>query len=191
VNDQTDEALMMACRQGDEAAMEMLVRRHADNLLGYLVRMTRNRAQAEDLFQETLIRVHRKADSFRPDGRFKPWLFSIATHLAVDSARSSRRQPRDDTAEVVNEIPDPRPDPSDDAARADRARLVRRAIDSLPPRQRATLVLAYFEGLNYPDVARALGCSVGTVKTQMSRALQQLARILPRPDLNGIPGGAS
>jgi RNA polymerase sigma factor (sigma-70 family) len=77
------------------------------------------------------------------------------------------------------------PHPSEKLSAEERGIRVRAAVENLPPRQRATVALAYFEGLSYPEVAGALGCSVGTVKTQVSRAMQTLARILPPPDFDG------
>lgn len=70
-------------------------------------------------------------------------------------------------------------EPSQEAAKAEQAQRVRDAIESLPTRQRATLVLAYYQQLSYPEVAEVLGCSLGTVKTQMYRALRTLAQKLP------------
>jgi RNA polymerase sigma-70 factor (ECF subfamily) len=178
-----DEVLMMDYQHGHGPALETLVRRYADSLLGFLVRMTGNRAQAEDLFQETFLRVHLKAATFKPAHRFKSWLYAIAAHLAIDQQRKSGRAPavsiEADDERLMNRLPDPRPTPADEAAREDRKRQVIEALDALPPRQRATMVLAYFEGLSYPEVAAAMHCSVGTVKTQVSRALRALARLLP------------
>ena len=173
-----DEVLMTAYQQGDQTALAGLVRRHADPLLSYLVRLCMQRQQAEDVFQETFLRVHRKAGSFRAGSRFKPWLYAIATHLAIDSLRRRSRwfvSLEEDEKPIV----DPGPTPSESAARSDRQTQVRQALESLPPRQRATVVLTYFEGLSYPEAAQSLGCSVGTVKKQMSRALETLARLLP------------
>ena len=75
-------------------------------------------------------------------------------------------------------------EPSREAVKAEQAELVRDAIESLPARQRATLVLAYYQQLSYPEVAQVLGCTVGTVKTQMYRALKSLAQRLP--DISGV-----
>jgi RNA polymerase sigma-70 factor (ECF subfamily) len=75
-------------------------------------------------------------------------------------------------------------DPSQEAAKAEQKELVRRAVESLPDRQRVTLVLAYYQGLSYREVATALDCSIGTVKTQMFRALRTLAQRLP--DTSGV-----
>ena len=195
----TDETLMEAYQHGDEAALAQLVRRHSGPLLGYLTRMSSNPHQAEDLFQETFVRVHRKADTFRPDGRFKPWLYTIATRLAVDELRRRKRRPLmlsideqdEDHHSLADRMADTAAGPADCAAAADLRERVRGALGVLSPGQRAILSLTYFEGFSYPEAARALNRSVGTIKKQMSRALRSLARALPdlAPDHAG--GGAA
>ena len=194
----SDETLMMACVQGDEAALAVLVRRYANRLLGYLVRLVATREQAEDLFQETFLRVHRKAASFKSGRRFKPWLFAIATNLAIDTIRGRGRAPATvsldasaDDPRPVAQLMDPSPDPAATAMRHEQRAIVRQALDTLPPGQRAALVLAYFEGLTYSETASSLGCSLGTVKKQISRALRTLAQILPDAPPRNVPGGAA
>ncbi|MFH0952851.1 MAG: sigma-70 family RNA polymerase sigma factor [Verrucomicrobiota bacterium] len=197
-SERSDEVLMAAYQNGEESALAELVRRYANLLLGYLTRMNLVQQQAEDVFQETFLRVHTKARSFRTEGRFKPWLFAIATNLALDTLRRQRRRPpplsldAEDAQHrsLMDRVPDRGPDPAEAAARADQRARVRRALEALPPRQRATVTLAYFEGLSYPEAAAALGCSVGTVKKQMSRALRTLARLLPDANPETIGGGA-
>lgn len=186
----TDKSLIDAHRQGDPAAFGELVRRYGDNLLGYLTRMSGNREQAEDLFQETFKRVHEKAHTFRGP-QFKGWLFKIATRVALDGMRRGKHikavslnqhfdcdNPNSEQLCTVA-LADNSCNPSEQALKAEQAEQVRQAIGSLPARQRATLVLAYYQQLSYPDVAEVLGCSVGTVKTQMFRALRTLAHKLP------------
>ena len=182
----SDENLIAAHLQGDATAFGELVRRYGDGVLGYLTRMTGNRDQAEDLFQETFQRVHEKARTFRGEN-FKGWLFTIATRLTIDKARRRKRRPilslhqagdcgQDDPLPLVAKGAS---DPADDALREEQRGQVRQAVASLPVRQRATLVLAYYQQLSYAQVARTMGCSIGTVKTQMSRALATLAKRLP------------
>jgi RNA polymerase sigma-70 factor (ECF subfamily) len=184
----TDESLLDAHLRGQEGAFHELVRRHGDSLLGYLFHMTGNRDQAEDLFQETFKRVHEKAHTFR-GARFKGWLFAIATRAAIDQLRRRKRTAtvsldRDADCEdsdclAAAAMADDGLDPADEIVKREQKQQVRRAVESLPERQRATLILAYYQQLSYEEVARILGCSVGTVKTQMSRALGTLARRLP------------
>jgi RNA polymerase sigma-70 factor (ECF subfamily) len=193
--EKTDNSLIEAHRRGDREAFGELVRRYGDGVLGYLVKMSRNREQAEDLFQETFKRVHEKAHTFR-GSHFKSWLFKIATHVAIDGLRKRKRlrvvslnQELDcsngdcGSLEAVVAADDSF-DPSEQAQRAEQAQKVREAIGALPARQRATLVLAYYQQLSYREVAATLGCSTGTVKTQMYRALRTLAERLP--DMTGV-----
>jgi len=186
----TDNSLMAAHCSGDSTAFAELVRRYGDAVLGYLVRMTADREQAEDLFQETFRKVHEKAHTFRGNS-FKSWLFTIATRAAIDHLRRRKRrsmvslnQPlgcKDGNCDEIGStaVAEGCDDPSDEAIRAEQKQQVRLAIEELPARQRATLVLAYYQQLSYSDVARTMGCSIGTVKMQMSRAMKTLARRLP------------
>jgi RNA polymerase sigma-70 factor (ECF subfamily) len=183
-----DESLVAAHLRGDPAAFRELVRRYGDGVLGYLFRMTGSRDQAEDLFQETFKRVHEKARTYR-GGSFKSWLYTIATRVTIDTVRRRKRLTilsldrhtdcEDDPAPLEAVVAQDAPDPVDEAVKKEQKEQVRRAIASLPIGQRAALVLAYYQQLSYPEVAETLGCSVGSVKTQMSRALAKLARILP------------
>jgi RNA polymerase sigma-70 factor (ECF subfamily) len=185
----TDESLMAAYVGGDKAAFGELVHRYGNGVLGYLVHMTGNRDQAEDLFQETFKKVHEKSHTFRGE-HFKSWLFTIATRTAIDAARRKKVATVSLNQKFdcdCDDGPAPRAsleaqdatDPADDAVREEQKAQVREAIETLPVRQRATLILAYYQQLSYREVARVLNCSIGTVKAQMSRALVTLAHRLP------------
>jgi len=186
----TDKSLIDAHIGGDKTAFGELVRRYGDSVLGYLTRMSGNREQAEDLFQETFKRVHEKAHTLRGN-QFKSWLFTIATHVAIDGLRRRKRLQvvsLDQNVDCDNTdghelsavaVADSSCEPSQEAVRAEQAEQVRQAIESLPERQKATLVLAYYQQLTYREVAEVLGCSLGAVKTHMYRALRTLAQRLP------------
>jgi len=188
--DNTDRNLIDAHCQGDKTAFAELVRRYGEGLFGYLIRMSGSRDQAEDLVQETFKRVYEKAHTFRGT-QLKNWLFTIATHMAIDSLRK-RSHPRlvslsqkadcaDEACEQLETLAaaDSSCEPSQEAAMTEQKEQVRQAIESLPDKQRATLVLAYYQELSYREVAEVLGCSIGTVKAQMSRAIRTLAQRLP------------
>jgi RNA polymerase sigma-70 factor (ECF subfamily) len=186
----TDKSLIDAHLQGNPAAFGELVRRYGDSVLGYLIRMSGNHRQAEDLFQETFKRVHEKAHTFR-GSQFKSWLFTIATRVAIDDMRRCKCMRvvslnrtldcnNQDSEELgVVAVADNSCNPSDQSLRIERAEQVKKAIEFLPAKQRATLVLAYYQGLGYREVAEVMSCSIGTVKTQMFRALRTLAQKLP------------
>jgi RNA polymerase sigma-70 factor (ECF subfamily) len=181
-----DETLMIAHRNGDADAFGVLVNRHAGLLLGYLTRMVGDRQQAEDVFQEAFAKVHAGRGSYREGAPFKPWLFTIATRCALDLIRKRQRRPApvsyDDEAiaeGLQGELVDAAPDPSANCERNEVKEQVEKAVKMLPERQRAALLLSYFHGMSYPEVAEAMKCSLGSVKTHMSRALQTLAKRLP------------
>ena len=188
----TDKSLIEAHCQGDPTAFGEIVRRYGDGVLGYLIHMTGNREQAEDLFQETFKRVHEKSHTLRSN-EFKSWLFKIATNAALDGLRKkiriNSREKKVNFADCDGEktaglaVADDSRNPSIEVEKAEQIEQVRQAVVSLPDRQRATLVLAYYQQLSYRQVAQALGCSVGTVKTQMYRALRTLAQKLPEVEL--------
>lgn len=193
--EKTDKSLIDAHVKGEPAAFGELVRRYGDSLLGYLTRISGNREQAEDLFQETFKRVHEKAHTLRGD-QFKSWLYTIATRLAVDGFRR-RRQVRlvslnqkfdcddQDSKELgAVAVAEDGGDPSEETMKAEQKEQVRQALDSLPARQRVTVVLAYYQGLSHRQVAEVMDCSTGTVKRQMYRALRTLAQRLP--DVPGV-----
>ena len=189
----SDEVLIAAHRQGENTAFAELVRRYGDSLLGYLHRISANRDEAEDLFQETFRRVHENASSFSGKGKFRSWLYAIATNVARDGLRKAKRQGTMISLNQQNEdcdqggcgetglaVAEERvADPHQVAALEEQKAQVRNAINRLPERQRNTLILTYYQGLSYSDAAEALNCSLGTVKSQMFRALRTLARYLP------------
>jgi len=186
---QSDENLIAAHLKGDPTAFRELVCRHGDGVLGYLCHMTGNRDQAEDLFQETFKRVYEKARTFRGES-FRSWLFTIATRLTIDGARRRGRRTvlsldqqsdgsQDGDPPAAGLVDETALNPAEELVRQEQKEQVRQAVASLPPGQRAALVLAYYQQLSYREVAQVLGCSVGSVKTQMSRALATLAKRLP------------
>ena len=185
----TDRELIDRHVNGDRTAFEALVRVHGPSVLGYLRRVCQNDDDADDCFQETFRRVHEKAQTIEGN-RFKPWLFRVATNVAMDGFRRKKRDrgvtldcdlAHPDTLSAVEMAEDPSASPENGLVEAEQARQVRAAVAALPERQRMTLVLAYYQKLTYAQVAETLGCSVGTVKTQMFRALKALAVRLPDP----------
>ncbi|MFC1781126.1 RNA polymerase sigma factor [Planctomycetota bacterium] len=188
----TDKSLIDAHRKGNPDAFGEIVSRYGNSVLGYLIKMTGNREQAEDLFQETFKRVHEKSHTLRGT-EFRSWLFKIATNAALDGLRKRARvssherkfsfSDSDDENQININIADNSNNPSVKVIQAEHVEKVREAIKSLPDGQRATLVLAYYQQLSYREVAMALDCSVGTVKSQMFRAMKTLAQKLPEIEL--------
>jgi RNA polymerase sigma-70 factor (ECF subfamily) len=190
----TDKSLIDAHLRGETEAFAEVVRRHGGIVLGYLTKMSGSRELAEDLFQETFTRVHEKAHTFR-GGPLRPWLLKIATRVALNGLQRRRRlkvvslNQEFDCGEGENKelgavaVADNSCEPSEEVIKAEQKEQVKQAIELLPEKQRAALVLAYYQQLSYREVAGVLGCTIGTVKTQMYRALRTLAQKLP--DVSG------
>ena len=188
--EKTGKSLIEAHCQGCPTAFDELVRRYGGSVFGHLLQLCGHREQAEDLFQETFKRVHEKAHTFRGP-RLKPWLLSIATRVAINGLRKNRRAKflslnqkthctkGDCEGSGAVAVLDNSSNPLDEVVNTEQRQQVREAIGFLPVKQRATLILAYYQQLSYPEVAEVMGCSVGTVKTQMYRALRTLASKLP------------
>ncbi len=170
---------MLALRAGDERAFETLFERWAGALLRYLERMVKSRAQAEELMQETFLRVYRARERYEARARFSTWLFTIATRIALNELRrpghrSLDAEPADAEYTVVDRAASqPAVDEVVDARR--RGAQVERALRALPERQRAALWLASVEGLPYAEIAEALEVSVASVKSLVHRARGALA----------------
>jgi len=180
--ERTDELLMEAYRSGDQAAFSDLVHRYKNLLFGYLMRMTHNREMAEDLFQETFLRVHEKAHTYRSGAKFKSWVFTIATRIAIDGLRRGKCRPQFQTLENDAPVPVEGNDPAEETAKLELQGIVKEAIETLPPKQRAALILSYYQGHTYPEISKIMNCSLSSVKTHMSRALKKLATQLPAPE---------
>jgi RNA polymerase sigma-70 factor (ECF subfamily) len=185
----TDRDLIDSYVSGDRTAFDGLVRQHGPSVLGYLRRVCRSVEDADDCFQETFRRVHEKAHTIKGN-TFKPWLFRVATNVAMDRFRRQKREravfldselANSDMPSPLDTAVDASISPENELIQDEQVRQVRHAVASLPDRQRTTLVLAYYQKLSYTQVAEVLGCSVGTVKTQMFRALKALAVKLPNP----------
>lgn len=186
LTDDCDKSLVRACLKGDGAAFEEIIRRYGPSLLGYLTKMADASDRAEDLFQETFKRAYEKMHTFNGDN-LRPWLFTIATRLAIDDFKKRKAKAMISLDRSNNCIgqnlaataADDSPGPLAETIGTEQAQYVRQAIQLLPARQRATLILAYYQQLSYSQIAKVLNCSLGTVKTQMFRALKTLAKKLP------------
>jgi len=195
----TDEQLLLEYLEGKTASFELLVRRHAQELHQFAVRFTGNSVAAEDVVQETFLQVHTSADSFDTSRRFKPWLFTIAANKARDSLRRrSRRKelsfeaqvvPEDDAAQrFVQLLSSDDAEPEDELMIEERRKIVRNAVQAMPPKLTEVLVLAYYHRLPYRDIAEIVGVPLGTVKSRLHAAvasfrdLYQTALKESRPD---------
>jgi RNA polymerase sigma-70 factor (ECF subfamily) len=162
-------------RPVDRAVVEGWVRAHGPAVLGYLMKLCTSRDRAEDCFQETFRKAVEKGHAVHPD-HIRNWLYRVATNTAMDTFRKQSRQHLTPVSMAV--AGDSTPGPAAQTVQAEHVAEVRAAVASLPDRQRTILVLAYYQKMSYREIAVLLDCSLGTVKTHMSRALATLAQRL-------------
>ncbi|HEU0190798.1 MAG TPA: RNA polymerase sigma factor SigE [Mycobacterium sp.] len=178
---------------GDAAAMpswDELVRQHADRVYRLAYRLAGNQHDAEDLTQETFIRVFRSVHKYQP-GTFEGWLHRITTNLFLDMVRRRARIRMEALPdEMLMRVPGDQPDPQQVYHDARLDPDLQAALDSLPPEFRAAVVLCDIEGLSYEEIGATLGVKMGTVRSRIHRGRQALRDYLAaRPDVSA--GGAS
>lgn len=173
---QTDE-LARALGRGEEGALAELYDRYGRAVYNLALRITRDAGTAEEISLDSFLQIWRQAARFDAHhGTLPSWLFTIARSRAIDRVRaagaSKRMQTEDFTPVNVAHEPD------EAAALAERRRLVRQAMHTLSPTQRAALELAYYEGLSHSQIAERLGEPLGTIKTRIRQAMTVLRRAL-------------
>jgi RNA polymerase sigma-70 factor (ECF subfamily) len=176
----TDVQLMLDVKAGDEASFEFLLRKYRSPLVNFLYRMVRDSAQAEDLAQEVFLRVYRARQDYSPSAKFTTWLFRIATHLALNWIRDGKKEKGQESLNeelldgIERQVADQQPTVEQEMLYAVKLREVRQAIDMLPAKQRAAVMMHKYEELEYAQIARALHCSESAVKSLLFRAYETL-----------------
>ena len=186
----TDEALMSRYRDSAQTAdYNELIRRYERELYRYLARYLGDAALAEDVFQNTFLQVHLKRALYEDGRPFRPWLYAIATHQAVDSLRKIGRHPTvsldqqrsgsDDTdpGALIDLLVNEGPSPLGELQEKERQAWVKQSIERLPDTLKQTLVLAYYQDLKYREIADILKIPVGTVKSRLHAALAKLGEM--------------
>jgi RNA polymerase sigma-70 factor (ECF subfamily) len=187
LDDMSEEALMVAYRQGDRAAFERLFAALGPRIHGFFMRSFRSPAVADDLTQTTFLRMHRARAEYRPDHRLRPWLFTIAARVRLDEYRRRKRLAEDFDEEALARAEESRAPtdlPESEVQSAELARTVKAALEALPESQRVIIHLHRYEGLTFGEIARALGTTEGAVKLRAFRAYQRLRKQLA-PLVNG------
>jgi RNA polymerase sigma-70 factor (ECF subfamily) len=195
--DETDEQLMRRFQRGEARAFETLMRRHRSPVYAFLLRLTGERTRAEDLAQETFLRLVKGASGWEPRAAVRTWLFTIARNLAVDASRRQvfRAAESLDAPGAEGEghrhpppaATGPAPDEAAEAARL-RPRL-EAALAALPADQREVFLLREHAGLSFPEIAEAVGVNENTAKSRMRYALLALRERLAAEGIVAAPPG--
>lgn len=173
-----DAAMLKRIQEGDSEAFRILAARLAPNALAVATRVTANRHLAEEAVQEAFVDVWKRSDRFDPSrGGLRQWVLGVVHHKAVDAVRRERS-----ASDVGWKGPEPMPapDPEEEGWMSDRQARVAKAVDDLSPAQREAIMLAYFGGLTYRQVAERLGIPEGTAKSRLRDGLMTLRGLLER-----------
>jgi RNA polymerase sigma factor (sigma-70 family) len=184
----SDALLAQQALAGDQQAFEIMVRRYSTPLFNFICRFLGDYDQACDVLQQVFMRFYTSLPRLGTGEPFKPWLFQVARNCCVDELRRRRRyaiqfsQLETENSEgepsFLNEIPDSSPLPEDLAERHDLQQILNRAIQSLPPKFRAVVLLRYTSQLSFSEIGRTLNMPEATAKTYFHRAKVLLRKIL-------------
>lgn len=191
IPDTDEELLRNFVESGDRVSFEQLMRRYQHEIYNYLRRYLADDNLAEDAFQLTFVRVYQKAAQFDLTRRFRPWLYGVATHQAIDLKRRDKRRthqsldgsPKTGSARGSSQaasIPDHRLPSGDPLLQAELRDQMRAAIEEVGEPGRSALELIYLQGLPYRDAAEILDVPVGTVKSRVHSAIRKLSVIWQR-----------
>jgi len=184
-----DAALIRAFQEGDKAAFDKLVLNHKDRLFNLCYRILGDYEEANDSAQETFIKVYRGLKKFRFESGFSTWLYRIAVNTCKNKLKSSAYRQKSKMVPLDNpvlanrsqpsrEIQDESPSPAMELEKKERMRVIQEAIDALSPEQKQVVTLRDIEGFSYEEVAEITGFNLGTVKSRIARARQDLRKKL-------------
>jgi RNA polymerase sigma-70 factor, ECF subfamily len=183
--EQSDLELVRRVQKGERGAFDLLVLRYQHKVVKLVARMLRDPAEAEDVSQEAFVKAYRALGSFRGDSAFYTWLYRIAVNTARNTMASRQRRPLDyeaDLSESEQSVVESRMrhgDTPEAAALSDEIHAtVNKAIEALPEDLRTAIILREVEGLSYEEIAEAMDCPVGTVRSRIFRAREAIDRSL-------------
>lgn len=197
-------ALVGRAKEGDRAAFAEIFQRFHRRVYSTVYQVVQNENDADDITQDVFVKVHQSLGTLDADEAFTTWLFTMTVNLCRDHLRRRKRSrarsldepiAREDGEVTTLEIPDAAPGPGETAERGEMHRLLHRAIAELPEHQRSCVILHHLQDIEVTEIAKIVGCRVGTVKSRLSRARDALkAHLEPYlfgesgPNVEQIPG---
>ena len=186
--DDSDEGLMLAYRDGDVRAFEVLVTRHRKPIYNFILRFVHDAAQAEDVMQECFLRVIKGAEAYERQAKFTTWLYTIARNLCVDAARRGKHRKAasldapvggdEDGAALIDMVSDGKDGAERNTLNLELRARMQKAIEGLPDEQREIFLLREVADLQFNEIAKVVGIPENTVKSRMRYALEKLREAL-------------
>ncbi len=186
----SDEILMQQCQKGNQESLETLYQRYYRPILLFILRIVQNRDMAEDLVQETFIRVFNKRDTWQPNSKFSSWLYRIARNLCIDEKRRywnrlvhmdsqySNYNSEYGQSSFLDSVEDGNGDARDNFAAKCDEETIKSAINQLSPEQREVIILNKYQGMSYIEISEILGATPESIKQRAYRAHLKLRQIL-------------
>ncbi len=185
----TDQNLVKQYVQGNEACLEMLINRHKDRIFTTIILIVKDSYIAEDLFQETFIKIIKnlKKGKYNEEGKFLPWAIRIARNMAIDYFRKMKRMPTvtgSDGEDVFRKIKLAVDNREEQMIRTEKENLVRDVISKLPEEQRQVLILRHYGDLSFKEIAEMTGVSINTALGRMRYALNNMRKMMEHTSIN-------
>ena len=175
-----DAQLMLRVGEGDDTSFALLLERHRGPVVHFLYRMVQNQAVSEELAQEVFLRVYRSRSTYEPTAKFTTWLFRIATHVALNCIRDRKKEKGHESLDEEmldgkeRQVADRQWTVEQEMVHEVKLREVRQAIEALPAKQRAAVLMHKYEGLDYAQIAGVLSSSESAIKSLLFRAYETL-----------------
>jgi RNA polymerase sigma-70 factor (ECF subfamily) len=179
----SDAEVMLRARTGDDAAFDYLVEKYRRPLIGFMYRMARNAAVAEELAQEVFLRVYRSRSSYKASAKFTTWLYRIAANLVVNHLRDTKHERAENVTSIDDkdaetglaiDVPDPALTAEQAILRRERLAAIQRHVQELPERQRLAVIMHKYQDLDYRQIGEVLGLSEPATKSLLFRAYETL-----------------
>ncbi len=173
-----DKHLMKKVQEGDLSKMSLLYERHKRDLFGYFYRLTNNASKSEDMVQNVFYRLLKYKHTYRGDGKFVYWMYSVAQNVWLDLLRKKKFIEYGNDPSNYKELSDKEKNAEDLLIATERKNLLKVALQRISPEKREAIVLSRFQGLKYQEIAKLSNCTENAIKARVHRGLMELKDIM-------------
>ena len=176
----SDNRLMLQVKAGQVDQLGLLFERYHRILFSFFYNLNRNVEMSEDLVQNVFMRILKYKHRFKGDGEFKTWMFHIAKNVNIDYHKKNRKYRAEDVTQWQDKIKDNSRSQNQQMIKQEELNQLKRAIQLLDPEKREIIILSKLQGLKYKEIGQIIGCSEGTVKVKVFRALKELKKVFEK-----------